>query len=143
MSHRAPLTRRVWILAAALLAATGGAASVGSTQPISASIGATLTILEPVAASLPRVTEFAFERDGVVRIEATAPASTRRSALIMVRVASSAMGSVIPPQPPMRVTPTNGETRVRHLVNVERDDRTDRARPRGLRVEYLIVAAGT
>jgi len=71
MPDRSPSRCRLCILVAALFAATGGVAPAGWAQQVSGSIGASLTILAPIAAQQPRVTGFDVRRDGVVRIEAT------------------------------------------------------------------------
>ena len=149
MSRRSPPTRRVWIVAVAVLAATGSAASVARTQQVAGSIGASLTILEPIAASLPPVTAFSLGGDGVARIETTVPESSRPSPLVMMRVASSPTEPAPPPPLPMYFVPIHQSARARCLLNigrgekVGRDDRTAGVRPRTLRVDYLIVAAGT
>ena len=140
MSRRAPTARHFCIAAAAL--ATVGVAPVGRAQ-VTGSIGASLTILEPTAASLPRVTEISLGRDGVVRVETTASASPGRSPLVVMRVATSATGAAGPPLPSMCVAAPSGETRARYRLEPGRDDRTERSGPKALRVEYLIVAAGS
>ena len=145
MSPRSLSAYRSWVLAAALVVATGGGAAVGRTQQVAGSIGVALTILEPVATPPLRVTGFDLGRDGLGRIETTLPASAQTSLLVMARVASSTTGYAPETQPPTLVAPSSGVTRVRYLVNVGRDRRAGRARegPTELRVEYLIVVAGT
>ena len=143
MSSLSPSPLRSWILAAALVVATGGAASVGRTQQVSGSIGATLTILEPVTAPEFLVSGFDVGRDGVARFETTIPRAPRTPALLIARVSSSTTDFT--PEAPARVliAPTSGATRLHFRVGVGRDRRTDPGRPAKLRVEYLIVAAGT
>ena len=143
MSHRSPSACRSWTLAAALVAATGGAASVGRTQQVIGSIGVSLTIREPIAAPELRVTGFDVDRDGIARIETTLATSTRTSQLVMTRLSSPTTAFTPVPQPPMLVAPSRSAARARYLVNVGCEHRTDRARPTELRVEFLIVAAGT
>ncbi len=143
MSNRPPSLRRYWFLAAALLVATGGAASVGRTQQVTGSIGASITILEPVAAPSLRVTGLDVGRDGTARIETLLPPSSSTSQLVMASVSSSTPGFTPMPQPPVLVTPSSGETRMRYLVRIGRDRQADTTRPMALRVQYLIVAAGT
>jgi hypothetical protein len=138
-----PTIHRSRVLAAALIAATGGAASVGRTQQVVGSIGVSLTIFEPISALQPRVTRIDLGRDGIARIETMFPASTRTSQLVMARVSSSTTGFATVPQPPMLIAPSSGARRVRYLVSVGGDGRADRAQPRELRVEYLVVVAGT
>jgi hypothetical protein len=140
MSNRSPSTHRSWILSAALVAATGGAASVGRTQQVSGSIGVSLTILPPIAGPQPRVTEFDIGRDSVTRIGATLPSSALTSQLVMVFVSSSSTEFTPEPQPSTLVPPSSSAVRMLHLVKVKRDRRTPAAQPMALRVEYLIVA---
>jgi hypothetical protein len=143
MSRRSPSVSRALLLAAALIAATGGAASVGRSQQVAGSIGASLTILEPTPAPQPQVTRIDLGRDGVARIETMLPASARTSHLVIARVSSSTTGFTPEPQPPVLVAPSGGVTLMRYLVSVRRDRRADQAPLTELRVEYLIVAAGT
>ena len=140
MSRRSPSTYRFWILSAALVAATGGAASVGRTQQVCGSIGASLTILPAAAAPQPRVTELDVARDGIARIETTLPSSAATSQLVMARVSSSATGFTPEPQPPALVPPASSGVRLHHVVKVKRDRRAPAPLPVELRVEYLIVA---
>ena len=139
---RPPSARRSWILAAVWVAATGGVASVGRTQQVSGSIGVSLTILEPVAAPGLRVTRFDVSRDEVARIETTVSSSVRTSQLVMTRIWSSSAGFTPEQQPPMLVAPSSDALRARYRVSIARE-RRDHGRPTELRVEYLIVAAGT
>jgi hypothetical protein len=143
MSHRAPSVRRPWLLAAALIVTTGGAASVGRTQQVAGAIGVSLTILEPISAPPLRVTRVDLEGDGAARIETMLPASTKTSQLVMVRVSSSTTGFAPEPQPPVRIASSSDVTRVRCRVSVGRNRTTKGGRPTELRVEHLIVAAGT
>jgi hypothetical protein len=142
MSNLSPPAFRSRILAAALVVATGGAASVGRTQQVTGSIGATLTIIEPVAAPRFLVSGFDVGRDGVARFETTIPLALRTPPLVIARVSSS---TDFTPEAPASVliAPASGATRLRYLVRVGRDRRADHTRPTELRVEYLIVAAGT
>jgi len=143
MSRRSPSAHRSWILAAALVAATGGLASVGRTQQVAGSIGASLTILEPISAPELRVTGVDVDRDGFAQIETTLATSTRTSQLVMARLSSPTIAFTPAQRPPMLVAPSRPAARARYFVNVGRDRRTDRARPTELRFELLIVAAGT
>ena len=143
MSNLSPSALRSWILAAAVVVATGGAASVGRTQQVSGSIGATLTILEPVAAPEFLVSRFDVGRDGVARFETTIPLAPRTPALVIARVSSSTTDFTPEAPAPVLIAPTGGATRLHYRVGVGRDRRADPARPTKLRVEYLIVAAGT
>ena len=142
MSRRSLSACRSWILAAALVSATGGVASVGRTQQVPGSIGASLTILEPIATPGLRVTGFDVGRDGIARIETTVSSSVRTSQLVMARIWSSTAGFTPEQQPPMLVAPSSGALRTRYRVSIARE-RRDHGRPTELRVEYLIVAAGT
>jgi len=139
MPPLAPAARRSWIIAVVLLAATGGAASVGHTQQVTGSIGASLTILEPTVVSPPHVTAFDV-RDGIVRIETTLPTSARTSQLVMSRISSAVTPCTPEVQRPTLVTPSSAATRVRYRVCVLHDRRAAGAPPAVLRVEYLIVA---
>jgi hypothetical protein len=139
MSRLSPSARRSRILAVVLLAATGGVASVGRTQQVPGSIGASLSILEPAAAAPPRVTGFDVGRDGIARIETILSPSPRASRLVMARISSSATRFTPELQPPTLVTPSSAATRASYRVRVPRDRPTDRTRPTELRVEYLIV----
>jgi hypothetical protein len=143
MSRRSPSACRSWILAAALVAATGGVASVGRSQQVFGSIGVSLTILEPIAAPGLRVTGFDVSRDGIAGIETTVSSSVRTSQLVMTRIWSSTAGFALEHQPPVLVAPSSGALRTRYRVSIARERRRDHARPTELRVEYLIVAAGT
>ena len=140
MSRRSPSTYPRWLLAAALVAATGGVASVGRTQQVSGSIGASLTILPPVAAPQPRVTELDIAPDGVARIETTLPSSTSTSQLVTARISSSTIGFAPEPQPATLVPPSSSGARLHHFVKVKREPGTPGTLPVKLRVEYLIVA---
>ncbi|HEX7978940.1 MAG TPA: hypothetical protein VF461_10080 [Gemmatimonadaceae bacterium] len=138
-----PMICRSGVFVAALIAATGGAASVGRTQQVAGSIGVSLTILEATSTPQPRATGIDLDRDGVARIEMMLPASARTSQLVMARVSSSTTGFTPVPQPPRLIAPPNGTRRVHYLVSLGGDRRADRAQPMELRVEYLIVVAGT
>jgi len=140
MSHRSPSISRFLLLAAAVIAATGGAASVGRTQQVTGSIGVSLTILAPAAGPQLRVSGFDLGRDGILRLETTLPTSAATSQLVMTRISRSTTGFALEPQPPMLVSPSSTESRMRYLVNVGRATRTAGARPTEVRVEYLIVA---
>ena len=140
MSDRSPSIGRSWVLAAALIVATGGAASVGPTQQVTGSIGVSLTILPPVADQPLRVTRVSVSRDGVARFETTAPTSARTSQLLMASVSSSATGFAPEPQPPALVPASRAESRLRYLVNVGHTDRSVEARPVEVRVQFLMVA---
>ena len=139
MSHRSPSAYRSWSLAAALVAATGGITSVGRTQQVSGSVGASITILPPITTPQPRVTELDIGRDGSTRIETTLPSSAPTSQLVMARISSSATGFTAEPQPATLVLPSSNGARLHHLVKVRREVRTPAAQPVQLRVEYLIV----
>lgn len=138
MSRLSPSARRSRILAVVLLGTTS-VASVGRTQQVTGSIGASLTILEPAAAAPPRVTRFDISRDGIARIETILSPSPRASQLVMARISSSGTPFTPELQPPTLVTPSGAATRVSYRVRVPRDRPTDRTRPTELRVEYLIV----
>ena len=140
MPDRTPSICRTLVLAAAIIGATGSAASVGRTQQMIGTIGASLTILQPVASQPIRVTGFTVDRDGVARVEMTVPSSARTSQLVMTRVTTSATGFVPEPQPPMLVPRSSADSRVRCHVRVVRDLRAAYTRPLELRVEYLTVA---
>ena len=141
MSHRSPSFCRFWFVAAAFVAATGGGASVGRSQQVVGSIGASLMILEPVAAPPLRITGLDIGPDGVAHVETMLPSSRRTSQIVMARVSSSTTGFA--PQPPLLVAPSGRATRVRHQLSIGRDRRSDAVRPTEVRVEYLIIAAGT
>jgi len=141
MSPRSPSFCRFWFLAAAFVAATAGGASVGRSQQAVGSIGASLTILEPVAAPPLRITRLDIGPDGVAHIETMLPGTRRTSQIVMTRVSSSTTGFA--PQPPLPVTPSGSAMRVRHQPSIGADRRSDAVRSTELRVEYLIVAAGT
>lgn len=76
---------------------------MGRTQQVGGSIGVSLTILEPVAETQPRVIAFDVDRAGIVHIESTLPTSARTSRLVMARVSSSTNGIAAEPQLPMLV----------------------------------------
>jgi len=139
MSRLSPSARRSRILAVVLLATTGGVASVGRTQQVTGSIGASLTILEPTAAAPPRIAGFDVGRDGIARIETILSPSPRVSRLVMARISSSGTPFTPELQPTTLVTPSSAATRVSYRVRVPRDRPTDRTRPTELRIEYLIV----
>jgi hypothetical protein len=149
MPDRSPSLRRLCSLAAAVIAATGGGASVGRTQQVAGSIGASLTILASIGAP-PRITGFHVGRDGAVRIEATLPdspgvrseegGSARAAPLVMVRV-SRAGGPFTPDaQPYLSLAPSQGEQHLLHVMKLNRLPRAIDIRSTELRVEYLIVA---
>lgn len=149
MPDRSPSLRRLCILAAALIAATGGGASVGRTQQVAGSIGASLTIVASIAAP-PRITGFDLGRDGVVRIEATLPdshgvrseeaGSTGAPPLVMVRVSRAGSSFIPDAQPFLSLAPAQGEQHLLHVMKLNRVPRALDTRWVELRVEYLIVA---
>ena len=128
------------MLAVTLIVATSGAATVSRAQPVASSIGASLTILQPLATQPVRVTGFSLGRDGVARIETTAPTSAQASQLVMTRISNSATGLAPEPQVPELLPPSSATARIRYLVNVGRAPPTPVARRLELRVEYVIVA---
>jgi len=131
---------RCRILAAALLAATSGLASVGQTQQLSGSIGVSLTIQQPVASQPMRVTGFSVDRSGVTRLETTIPTAARASQVVMVRVSSAARDVAPDSQQPVLVPPADTAMRLHLLLNVGRATPNGAQRRLGLRVEYLTVA---
>ena len=139
MSDRSPLICRCWVLAGALVVATGGVASVGRTQQLTGSIGASITILQPIAGQPMRVTRFSVDRNGVARLETTIPTSARTSQLVMTRVSSSTTDVAREPLTSALV-PSDTASRMRFLVNVGRAPEDTDQRRLELRVQYLTVA---
>jgi hypothetical protein len=139
MSDRSPSICRCWVLAAALVVATGGVASVGRTQQLTASIGASITILQPIAGQPVRVTGFSVDRNGVARLETTIPTSAPTSQLVMTRVSSS-MTDVAREPFASALVPSDTASRMRFLVNVGRAPEDTDQRRLELRVQYLTVA---
>jgi|1185.fasta_scaffold397958_1 hypothetical protein len=139
MSARSPSICRCWVLAAALVVATGGVASVGRTQQLTGSIGASITILQPIAGQPVRVTGFSVDRKGVARLETTMPTSARTSQLVMTRVSSSTMDIAREPLASTLV-PSDTASRMRLLVNVGRAPEDADQRRLELRIQYLTIA---
>jgi hypothetical protein len=150
MSDRSPSICRSIVLAVAIIAATGGSASMGHTQQLTGAIGVSLVILQPVTSQPVRVTGFTVGRGGVVRLETTVPTSARTSQVVMTRVASSSTGFAPEPQAPMLVAPSSADSRMHWNVRAlvipsERSESRDPHRavsppPLELRIEYLTVA---
>jgi hypothetical protein len=122
-----------------LAGATGGVASVGRTQQVAGSIGASITILQPIAGQPVRVTGFSVDRNGVARLETTMPTSARTSQLVMTRVSSSTMDIAREPLASTLV-PSDTASRMRFLVNVGRAAEGADQRRLELRVQYLTIA---
>jgi len=139
MSNRSPSICRCRVLAAAMVAATGGVASVGRTQQLAGAIGASITILQPIAGQPVRVTSFSVDRNGVARLETTIPTWARTSQLVMTRVSSSTKDVVREPSASALV-PADTALRMRFLVNVGRAPEDTDPRQLELRVQYLTVA---
>jgi hypothetical protein len=149
MPDRSPSRRRLSILVAASISATGGAASLARAQQTTGSIGASLTILAPIAAQ-PRVIGFDLGRDGIVRIVATVPepagaqhvgvGAGGMSELVMARVSSAAVAFTTEAQPPAFPAASGGDQRLLHVVKLRRVPRALDTQRVELRVEYVIVA---
>jgi hypothetical protein len=120
-------------LAAAAMPAMAGAQQVGG------SLGVSLTILKPVTTQPVRVTGFSVDRDGVARLETTAPTTAHASQLVMTTVASSTRGFAPVEQTPALVAAADDATRLSYRLDVGRaSGSADRAVE--LRVQYLTVA---
>jgi hypothetical protein len=152
MPDRSPSRCRLCILVAALFAATGGVAPAGRAQQVSGSIGASLTILAPIAAQQPHVTGFDVRRDGVVRIEATLARSAAAergetggvtmSRLVRARISSFAAASTEDASPLASRLFSRGAERLLYVAKLTHLSRALDARdaePVELRVEYLVV----
>ena len=139
MPDRSSSICRYGILAAAIVAATGGIASVGRSQQLSGSIGASLTILAPIAAPPLRVVRFDVGSDGVARLETTLPSAGRMSQVVMVRASDVSAGSMSELHPAPLVSSSSGVMRTQYRITIGRGG-SDLSPPTAVRVEYLIVA---
>jgi hypothetical protein len=102
-------------------------------------MGASITILQPMAGQPVRVTGFSVDRNGVARLETTIPTSARTSQLVMTRVSSSTTDVAREPLVSALV-PSDPASRMRFLVNVGRAPEDTAQRRLELRVQYLTVA---
>ena len=127
---------RLALLAAFAVAATP---AMAQGQQVGGALGVSLTILRPVTTQPVRVTGFSVDRDGVARLETTAPTSAHASQLVMTTVASSTSGFAPVAQAPALVAGADDATRLSYRVNVGREN-GEGGRPLELRVEYLTVA---
>lgn len=145
MPHRSPPPLRptapalLTVLAAALLALAPERASA---QRVGGSIGVSLTVLEPVAASAAEVTALRIGRDGIALVETTVPTSGPTSQLVMARVTSSAGGAAARPAPvvPRALGVAAEGARIGHRIDVGRAAASAATRDVQLRIEYLAVA---
>ena len=108
-------------------------------QQVGGALGVSLTILEPVATQPVRVTGFSVDRNGVARLETTAPTTAHASQLVMATVGSSTSGFAPVEQAPALVAGADDATRLSYRLDVGRA-KGEAGRPVELRVQYLTVA---
>jgi hypothetical protein len=113
--------------------------ALAQAQQVGGALGVSLTILKPVTTQAVRVTGFSVDRDGVARLETTAPTTAHASQLVMATVASSTSGFAPVEQAPALVAGADDATRLSYRLNVGRATR-DAGRAVELRVQYLTVA---
>jgi hypothetical protein len=113
--------------------------ALAGAQQVGGSLGVSLTILKPVTTQAVRVTGFTVDRDGVARLETTAPTTAHASQLVMATVASSTRDFAPVEQAPALVAAADEATRLSYRLDVGRPSGSaDRAVE--LRVQYLTVA---
>ena len=91
------------LLLAAMLAVLPVPRPAARAQNVNGSLAVSATILPPVPSTEARLTAFSVGRDGVARLETTAPIATSASQIVMWSVSSSTNGLVPVAQPPMRI----------------------------------------
>ena len=142
-----------WRSLAATLAALVVAPSILWTQQVSGALGVALTVLPPVATRAVELLAFDVERDGVGRLETTAPAAGAVSLIVMATVASSADGCVPVAQAPVLVeadhrrlspglSPASKRSRAPRMtyrVNLGRPPVGSESRDASVRISYLVV----
>jgi hypothetical protein len=92
MPARSRSTSGSWISGAAIVAALLAAPVAAWGQQVGGSIGVSLTVLQPVATTPVRLTAFSVDRNGIARLETTAPTSGPAAQVVMATVSSSASG---------------------------------------------------
>jgi hypothetical protein len=113
--------------------------ALAQSQQVGGALGASLTILKPVTTQPVRVTGFTVGRDGVARLETTAPTTAHASQLVMATVASSTSGFAPVEQIPALVAGADDATRLSYRLDVGRAS-GEAGRPVELRIQYLTVA---
>jgi hypothetical protein len=108
-------------------------------QQVGGALGVSLTILKPVATVAVRVTGFSVDREGVARLETTAPTTAHASQLVMATVASSTSGFAPVAQAPALVAGADDAAPLIYRLNGGRAS-GEAGRPVELRVQYLTVA---
>lgn len=145
MPDRSPTLLRSMTVLAALAVFAAATPSLVGAQRVGGSIGASLTILQPVATQAVRLTGFSVDANGVARLETTAPTSGEASQLVMASVASSTNGFARVRQAPVVLRGSGAATadaarRMSYLVNVGQSGSVVQRRDVELRIEYLAVA---
>jgi hypothetical protein len=142
-----------WRSLAVIVAALVVAPSILRTQQVSGALGVTLTVLPPVGTRTVELLAFDVERDGVARLETTAPAAGAVSLIVMATVASSADGFVPVAQAPVLVEashrrPSPGPApasrrsrapRMTYRVNLGPRPAGSDTRDASVRISYLVV----
>lgn len=82
------------------------APAVAPAQHMSGALGVTLTVLPPVGTQAVELVAFSVGRDGVARLETTAPVASPVSLIIMTTVASSVNGFLPIAQAPVLIEGT-------------------------------------
>jgi hypothetical protein len=122
----------------------GFAPSVASGQRVGGSIGASLTILQPVATQAVEVTALRLGRDGTAVFRTTAPTAGQASQIVMTSVSSSTNGFVPVRQVPVLLRgagdPDSAARQMSYRVDVGRVVSAEAPRDVQLRIEYLAVA---
>jgi hypothetical protein len=149
MSVRWHLLKDARLLLAAMLAVLPVSRPTAHAQNVSGALAVSATILPPAPSTETRLTAFTVGRDGVARLETTAPVATSASQIVMWSVSSSTNGFVPVAQPPMRIqaarrgepeTPTTARLRFGIDLGDTSSAPTDSStRDVTVRIQYLIV----
>lgn len=97
-------TWRAWPSLALILTALATSPAITSAQPISGALGVSLVVLPPASTQRVDVISFRVDRDGIARLETTAPIAGSVSAIVVSTVSSSANGFVPLEQSPALVS---------------------------------------
>src|SRR5215207_8628510 len=96
-----------WRSLAVILTAFAVAPAIARAQQMNGALGVALTVLPPVRTQAIELRAFRVDRDGIARLEMTAPVASAVSLLVMATIASSGDGFVPVAQAPVLIEATH------------------------------------
>ena len=103
---------RAWPSLAAILASLATAPAITWAQHVGGALGVSLTVLPPAGTQRVDLISFHVARDGIARLETTAPIASSVSVIVMSTVSSSTNGFVPLAQAPALVNATRRRERL-------------------------------